>query len=51
MPESPERELLEDVYSAIGEILTDAEIETIVRRATGKDIYNEWANPGDPRRA
>ena len=50
MPESPERELLEDVYSAIGEILTDAEIEMIVRRATGKDIYNEWANPGDPRK-
>jgi hypothetical protein len=50
MPASPERELLEDVYSAIGEILTDTEIETIVRRATGKDIYNEWANPNDPRK-
>src|ERR1700730_8628114 len=49
MPVSPEREL-DDVYSAIGEVLTDAEIEKLVRQATGKDIHNEWAALTDPRK-
>ena len=41
---------LDSVYAAIGEILSDAEIELLVKQATGKDIYNEWAAPADPRK-
>jgi len=49
MPFFPENEL-DGVFSAIGEVLNDAEIELLVRQATGKDIYNEWAGQNDPRK-
>jgi hypothetical protein len=49
MPDSPEREL-DVVYSAIGEVLTDEEIELLVKQATGNDIYNEYAGRNDPRK-
>lgn len=41
---------LDDVYSKIGEVLDDSEIVLLVKQATGKDIYNEWATPNDPRK-
>src|SRR5262245_38984826 len=40
---------LDSTYSYIGSLLTDGEIERLVLQATGKDIYNEWASPNDPR--
>ena len=49
MPIFSDKEL-DDVYAAIGELLTDDEIKTLVKRATGKDIYNEWAAENDPRK-
>src|SRR5215471_11346097 len=41
---------LDGVYAAIGQILSDAEVELLVRQSTGKDIYNEWASREDPRK-
>ena len=43
-------DLDDDVYSAIGEVLTDEEIELLVKQATGQDIYNIWASPTDARK-
>src|SRR5688572_5288623 len=37
------------VYSAIGELLSDDELEKIVRKATGKDLYNDFASIWDSR--
>ncbi|MEA2840731.1 MAG: hypothetical protein QOF41_2061 [Methylobacteriaceae bacterium] len=49
MPIFPDREL-DGVYAAIGEILTDEELELLVREATGKDIYNEFCSISDTRK-
>jgi hypothetical protein len=49
MPVAPEREL-DNVYSAIGEVLTDDEIKELAARATGWDIENEVAGINDPRK-
>src|SRR5215208_1156369 len=40
----------DDVYAAIGEVLTDADLEWLVRQATGEDIYNIYCHPTDPRK-
>ena len=40
---------LDSVSKAIGKILTDVDLESLVAKATGEDIYNVFATRDDPR--
>jgi hypothetical protein len=44
------RDKLEDICEEIGKILTDADVEALVERATGQEVNNSFASQGDPRK-
>jgi hypothetical protein len=43
------KDKLETICEAIGRILTDADLDALVDRATGKDVNNSFASPNDAR--
>ena len=38
------------VSAEIGRVLTDADVDALVDRATGMDVNNSFASPNDPRK-
>lgn len=50
MPVSVPDDKLESICEEIGKILTDADIDALVDRATGLDVNNSFATPNDPRK-
>jgi hypothetical protein len=43
------KDKLEVICEAIGRMLTDAQVDELVDRATGKDVNNSFASPNDAR--
>ena len=41
---------LESICEEIGRVLTDADVDALVDRATGMDVNNSFASPNDPRK-
>ena len=49
MPFFSKADELKPVYVAIGDVLSDEDLNDLVREVTGEDIYNLWAAQGDQR--